>query len=166
MLCLAQPNNVCNKDLLLIYIIKTKLTWLVMGSVLIWHMYNPLSLRCTTSISNVQELWPLWLTLMRGLLVTIWVWMAKMAFESDRSHATFKNNKNETIMFDTHEGIIRQHMGMNGQNGLWIWQQPCNPWKNRNEIENCDQYEWRLGVFRRASEKCYSLSWNKTKVLK
>ena len=81
------------KDLVLIYIIKKRLTWLVMGSVLIWHMYNPLSLRCTTSISNVQELWPLWLTLMRGLLVTICVWMAKMAFESDRSHATFKNKR-------------------------------------------------------------------------
>ena len=39
--------------------------------------------------------------------------MAKRAFESDRSHATFKNNKNETIMIETHEGIICQHMGLN-----------------------------------------------------
>ena len=46
--------------------------------------------------------------------------MAKRAFESDRSHATFKNKKIVTIMIDTHEGIIGQHLSMSGQNGLWI----------------------------------------------
>ena len=66
------------------------ITWLVIGSVLIWHIYNPLSFLWTISIVKVQELWPLWLTLILGLFVTIWVWMAKMALESDLSHATWK----------------------------------------------------------------------------
>ena len=66
-----------------------QLTWLVIGSVLIWHMYNPLSFRWTTSMVRVQELCPLWLTLILGLFVTIWVWIARIAFESDLSHATW-----------------------------------------------------------------------------
>ena len=70
-------------------------TWLVIGSVLIWHMYRPESFLWTSLTIRVQLLWPLCSTFILGLLVTMWVWMANMAFESDLNQATCGEEEEE-----------------------------------------------------------------------
>ena len=65
-------------------------TWLLIGSVLIWHMYVPQSFVCTLETCSFQVLCPLCVTESLGLWATMCVCMARIAFESDLIHATCK----------------------------------------------------------------------------
>ena len=62
---------------------------LLIGSVLIWHIYHPLSLSSTFSIwsRHVSRSWwdkdTLWLRVM------MWWWMVRMVCVSTRTHATY-----------------------------------------------------------------------------
>lgn len=69
------------------------LTWLRIGSVLIWHIYVPLSFLWTLDTCNFHVLCPLCVTLSRELWATRCVWMARIAFESDLIHATCKQQQ-------------------------------------------------------------------------
>lgn len=73
-------------------------TWLLIGSVLIWHMYVPQSFIWTLETCSFQVLWPLWVTESRGLWATMCVWMARMALESDLIHATWMREHVSTSM--------------------------------------------------------------------
>lgn len=67
---------------------KVDLTWLFMGSVLIWHMYWPLSSSCTFLICKYHVEWSLCDTDTRGLCVMTWSWIAWMALVSAFTHPT------------------------------------------------------------------------------
>lgn len=58
------------------------LTWLFMGSVLIWHMYMPRSSSWTFFTCRFHVEWSLWDTETRGLWVITWSCIAWIAFVS------------------------------------------------------------------------------------
>lgn len=67
-----------------------------MGSVLTWHMYVPESFACTLLTCSFHVLWLLYVTDSRGFKATMFVWIARIAFESDLIHATCNNKQ---VMF-------------------------------------------------------------------
>lgn len=91
-------------------------TWLLIGSVLIWHMYVPQSFIWTLETCSFQVLCPLCVTESLGLWATMCVWMARMAFESDLIHATCKTDNichfQGTVRYDT------RHVHHVHENGL------------------------------------------------
>lgn len=62
-----------------------------MGSVLIWHMYCPLSSSCTFLMCRFHVVWSLWDTDTRGLCVITWSWIAWIALVSAFTHPTCAN---------------------------------------------------------------------------
>lgn len=66
-------------------------------TVLIWHIYRPLSSSCTLLICKNHVLCLSWVTLMRGFLVITWLWTVKIADCSKCIHATWKQKKNNQI---------------------------------------------------------------------
>lgn len=73
-----------------------RLTWDLIGSVLTWHIYEPLSFSWTCEMCNFHVLCPLCVTDSLGFKATMCVWIAKIAFESDLIHATC-NERNKTV---------------------------------------------------------------------
>lgn len=92
-------------------------TWLLIGSVLIWHMYVPQSFIWTLETCSFQVLCPLCVTESLGLWATMCVWMARIAFESDLIHATCKTDNichfQGTVMYD------KRHVHHLHENGFW-----------------------------------------------
>lgn len=76
---------------ILYFVTNSKITWLFIGSVLIWHMYCPLSSSCTFLICKFHVVWSLCDTDTLGLCVMTWSCMACMAFVSALTHPTWKN---------------------------------------------------------------------------
>lgn len=83
-------------------------TWLFMGSVLIWHMYHPLSASRTSRICKYHDRWSLCVTPMRWFLVITWLWMVRMVCVSTRSHATCNNafNRSHTATYTRSESAF------------------------------------------------------------
>lgn len=68
------------------------LTWLFIGSVLIWHIYPPLSSSVTVLMWRFHVLTSRCETLTRGLWVITWSWIAWIAFVSAFTQPTFTRN--------------------------------------------------------------------------
>lgn len=65
-----------------------QLTWLFIGSVLIWHIYSPSSSFCTLFICRFHVVWSLWDTETLLLCVITWSWIAWIALVSTFSQPT------------------------------------------------------------------------------
>lgn len=65
-------------------------TWLFMGSVLIWHMYQPMSVSLMSRICKYQFRCSVWVTAMRWFFVITWLCMVRIVWVSTLSHATWK----------------------------------------------------------------------------
>lgn len=74
-------------------------TWLFIGSVLIWHMYSPLSSSCTLCMCRFHVLRSLCVTVTLGLCVMTWLWIAWMALVSDFTHPTCADGYMSTGLF-------------------------------------------------------------------
>lgn len=83
--------------------------WLFIGSVLIWHMYHPLSASFTSRMCRNHTRWSLCVTAIRWFFVITWLWMVNMVWVSTRNHATCKAKvKSRTdILFNNNSYIIR-----------------------------------------------------------
>lgn len=62
--------------------------WLFIGSVLIWHMYHPLSDSFTSRMWRNHVRWSLWETAIRWFFVITWLAIVNIVWVSTRSHAT------------------------------------------------------------------------------
>lgn len=63
-------------------------TWLFIGSVLIWHIYQPMSLCLTSRICKYQLRCSVWVTAMRWFFVMTWLWIVRIVCVSTLSQAT------------------------------------------------------------------------------
>lgn len=64
--------------------------WLFIGSVLIWHIYHPLSADRTSLMCKYHVRWSLWLTPILLFFVITWLWIVRMVCVSTLNHATWK----------------------------------------------------------------------------
>lgn len=74
--------------------------WLFIGSVLIWHMYHPLSDSFTSRMWRNHVRWSLWETAIRWFFVITWLAIVNIVWVSTRSHATC--NKIEKTLLVSH----------------------------------------------------------------
>lgn len=63
-------------------------TWLFIGSVLIWHMYHPLSDSCTSLRCKYQIFCSTWVTAILWFLVITCTWMVRIVWVSTLNQAT------------------------------------------------------------------------------
>lgn len=68
-----------------------KPVWLFIGSVFIWHMYQPRSVSRTSRMCKNQVRWSLWVTPILWFFVITWFAIVRIVWVSTRSHATWNN---------------------------------------------------------------------------
>lgn len=99
--------------------------WLFMGSVLIWHMYHPLSDSLISLIRSCQMRCSVWVTEIRSLLVMTSVSIVSIVWVSTRSHATCNEQQQQDVSprvkWPSIDAQECTHITVNYSSALWRW---------------------------------------------